>query len=181
MKSPNILNKTRAYLIGHMEYKCGRDWRDYVKKELEGRNITLFDPYHKPFVNETPEDDTSRDEMYKWMKNEQYDLVQQRMWKVRSEDLRLIDISDFFIVRIAPKIASWGSAEEIITAAREKKPIFLSIEGGKKVCPLWLLGVIPHKYIYNDIDEVISTIKAIDDGVIKMSSDRWRLLRPELR
>jgi hypothetical protein len=33
----------------------------------------------------------------------------------------------------------------------EKKPLFLSIEGGKKKTPLWLMGVVPHKYIYDSI------------------------------
>lgn len=41
--------------------------------------------------------------------------------------------------------------------------------------------MIPHKYIYNNIFEIIETIKAIDDGIIKINSDRWKLLKNELR
>ena len=36
-------------------------------------------------------------------------------------------------------------------------------------------------YIYNNIDEAIETIKAIDAGIVRTSSDRWKLLLPELR
>ena len=121
--------------------------------------------------------------MMKWRETEQYDMVAQRMKLVRGYDLRLCDICDWFIAVIRPSVASWGSSEEITTIIREKKPVFLVIddEKGKRSCPLWLFGVLPHKYIYNNLNEAIETIKAIDDDVIKTNSDRWKLLLPELR
>ena len=39
------LNKTRTYLVGHMQYASGRDWRDYVEGELEPLGIRIFNPY----------------------------------------------------------------------------------------------------------------------------------------
>jgi len=178
----NLLNNTRCYLCGGMQYaKDGRGWREVIKEQLSSRGIKFFDPYYKPFVHDIPENDASRAEMLHWMETEQYDLVQQRMWEVRGYDLRLCDISDFIIGHINPKEPTIGTVEEIITSVREKKPVFLAVEGSKKKCPLWLLGTIPHKYIYNDIEEIISTIKAIDDGIIKMHSSRWKLLKMELR
>jgi hypothetical protein len=62
-----------------------------------------------------------------------------------------------------------------------KKPIFLSVEGGKKKCPLWILGMIPHKYIYNSVEEIVDMIRKIDGEKVKVDSDRWRLLKPEYR
>lgn len=179
----NILRKTKCYLIGHMEFLDGRGWRDSVKKQLSGRNIQFFDPYIKPFIHDVPEDENSRSEMIHWRETEQYDLIAQRMKQVRGYDLRLCDLSDWFIAVINPKIASWGSAEEITTLVREKKPLFLVIDDpkGKKACPLWLFGVLPHKYIYNTLNEAIETIKAIDDGIVKVSSDRFKLLKLEYR
>lgn len=179
--SQNVLYKTRCYLIGHMQYENGRGWREKIKDVLGGRDITFFDPYHKPFLDDVPEDEKSREQMLHWMETEQYDLVQTRMWAVRGYDLRLCDICDFFIAHINPSVASWGSAEEITTVVREKKPLFLSIEGGKKKTPLWIMGKLPHKYIYNNIDEIVDTVKAIDDGIVKINSDRWKLLKKELR
>jgi hypothetical protein len=180
-KNKNLLKDTRCYLIGHMQYMDGRSWREDLKEVLNGRGIKFYDPYHKPFIHDVPEDNDSREEMLHWMDTQQYDLVQQRMWAVRGYDLRLCDICDFFVAHIVPNVASWGSAEEISTVIRQKKPLFLSIEGGKRVCPLWLMGVVPHKYIYDSIEEVIQTIKHIDNGIIRMSSDRWKLLLPEMR
>lgn len=182
-KSPNLLYRTRCYLIGHMQYSNGEGWRNEVKKKLDGRNIHFCDPYHKPFIYEIPEDEKARQEMKHWMETEQYDLVAQRMKTVRGEDLRCCDLCDWFIAVIKPSVASWGSAEEITTIIRQKKPLFLIIddERGKKASPLWVMGMMPHKYIYNTLDEAMQTIKAIDDGIVKMSSDRWKLFRKELR
>jgi hypothetical protein len=177
----NLLKNTRCYLIGHMQYVNGEGWRDKVKKGMATRGIKFYDPYFKPFVHDIPEDEGSRAEMLHWMETEQWDLVQQRMWAVRGYDLRLCDVCDFFIAHIIPNVASWGSAEELTTIIRQKKPLFLSVEGGKKKTPLWLMGTIPHKYIYNSVDEIIDTVGYIDDGVIKMTSDRWKLLRPDVR
>ena len=182
-KKKNILKKTKCYLIGSMENIDGRSWRTKIKHSLEGRNITFLDPYIKPFVKNIPEDETSRGEMLHWRETGQYDMLAQRMGAVRADDLRCIDLSDWLIAMVNPKIASWGSGEEIPTAIKEKKPLFLIVDDPKGIaaCPLWFFGVLPHKYIYSSIEDAVETIKSIDDGKIKLSSDRWHLLKEEYR
>jgi len=177
----NLLYKTKTYLVGHMQYLSGRDWRQEVTEKLLKLNITCFDPYKKPFMKDVEEDEASRQEMETWMKTKQYDRVTERMKTVRSYDLNLVDRSDFIIAHLVPDVASWGSAEEIVTAVRMKKPIFISMEGGKSKTPLWMLGMLPHKYIYNSLDEVVNMLYAIDNGDKEIDSDRWRLLRKEFR
>ena len=103
------------------------------------------------------------------------------MKTVRSYDLNLVDRSDFIVAHLVPDVASWGSAEEIVTAVRMKKPIFISMEGGKSKTPLWMLGMLPHKFIYNNLDEVIEMLYAIDNRSKPIDSDRWRLLKKEYR
>ena len=103
------------------------------------------------------------------------------MKEIRSYDLNLVDRSDFIVAHLNPTVASWGSAEEIVTAVRMKKPVFISIEGGKTKTPMWLFGMIPHKYIYNSIDEIISTLHSINSGEKIIDSDRWRLLKHKYR
>lgn len=177
----NLLYKTKTYLVGHMQYLSGRDWREEVAEKLKDLSITCFDPYKKPFIKDVEEDEASRQEMEAWMKTKQYDRVTDRMKTVRSYDLNLVDRSDFIIAHLVPDVASWGSAEEIVTAVRMKKPIFISMEGGKAKTPLWMLGMLPHKYIYNSLDEVLEMLYAIDNGIKPIDSDRWRLLRKEYR
>ena len=183
LSAKNLLRDTRSYLIGHMQYANGQSWRNFVKSRFENSGIKFYDPYHKPFIHDIPEDDSSRAEMLHWMETEQYDMVAQRMKAVRGYDLRLCDICDWFIAVIKPEVASWGSAEEITTVIKEKKPLFLIIDhpSGKKACPLWLMAIMPHKYVYSSLDEALDTIQAIDDGIIKLTSDRWKLLKPEYR
>lgn len=184
MKKKNILYKTRSYLAGSMQYaKDGRGWRDKIKEELKHTGIQFFDPYHRPFIHDVNEDEASRSEMLHWMETEQYDLVTQRIKEVRRFDLRLVDLSDWFICLICPKVASWGTAEELSLMVREEKPVFVIIDDslGKQKTPLWIMSMIDHKYIYNSVDDAIEMIKAIDDGIVKLSSNKWKLLKPELR
>ena len=183
MKQKNILKRTRVYLAGAMEFADGRGWRERVKKDLSDRNIIFMDPYEKPFIDATPEDEDSRCEMLHWRETGQFNLLSQKMKKIRADDLRCIDLADWVLVVIQPKVASWGTGEEVPTAIKEKKPVFLVIDDPKGVaaCPLWFFGAIPHKYIYGSLDDAINTIKSIDDGIIKLSSDRWHLLKEEYR
>lgn len=177
----NLLENTKTYLVGHMQYLSGRNWREEITEKLNKLNITCFDPYKKPFMKDVEEDEASRLEMETWMKTKQYDRVTERMKTVRSYDLNLVDRSDFIIAHLVPNVASWGSAEEIVTAVRMKKPIFISMEGGKAKTPLWMLGMLPHKYIYNSLDEVVDMLYAIDNGNKSIDSDRWRLLQKQFR
>ena len=177
----NVLEGTKTYLVGHMQYLSGRNWREETSNSLKALKITCFDPYKKPFLRDVEEDESSRQEMESWMATKQYDRVTDRMKTVRAYDLNLVDRSDFIIAHLVPDVASWGSAEEIVTAVRMKKPVFISMEGGKEKTPLWMLGMFPHKYIYNSLDEIIKMLYSIDSGTKKIDSDRWRLLKKEYR
>tara|TARA_Y100001938_G_C8101556_1_gene442173 strand:+ start:11925 stop:12461 length:537 start_codon:yes stop_codon:yes gene_type:complete len=177
----NLLFNTKTYLVGHMQYLSGRNWREEVAEKLSPLGITCFDPYKKPFVKDVEEDEESREQMNAWMNEERYDKVTEKMKIIRSYDLNLVDRSDFIVAHLVPDVASWGSAEELVTAVRMKKPIFISMEGGKSKTPLWMLGMLPHKYIYNSLDEILNMLYAIDNGKKQIDSDRWRLLRKEYR
>lgn len=177
----NYLYKTRTYLVGHMQYANGRDWRAYAEGELSPLGIRVFNPYNKPFVKDVNEDEEERLSVAHCMEHGYYNDVADRMKLIRSYDLNLVDRSDFIVAHLLPDIASWGSAEEIVTAVRMKKPIFISMEGGKSKTPLWMMGMLPHHYIYDTIEEVVSMLKSIDNGEKKIDSDRWRLLKKELR
>lgn len=159
----------------------GDEWRNDVRRQLADTGIIFFSPYERPFINDIPEDAQARDELNQGMRTEAWDFVADRMTKIRAHDLRLVDISDFIIARIDPKVVTYGTIEEITTAVREKKPIFLCVVGGKEKTPLWLMGMFPHRYIYDDLDTVVEVVRAIDSEHIRLSSDRWKLLRKEYR
>lgn len=177
----NVLNKTKTYLVGSIQYEDGRGWREDMTRFLQEKNITVFDPYKKPFTNAPEEDEQTHARMQALMEAGEYDEVSAHFKQVRALDLSMVDRSDFIICYLNPKVFTAGSMEELVTATRMKRPIFLVIEGGKKKTPLWILGMIPHKFIYNNFDELKQMITHIDTGVKSIDSDRWRLLKPELR
>lgn len=116
-----------------------------------------------------------------WIKDNNYGVVADHMKKVRSFDLSMVDRSDFIICYLNPEVPTFGTMEELSWAARCKKPTFIVIEGGKQKTPFWVMGMFPHKYIYNTFEEVVKTLEKIDDGKIQINSDRWRLFEPHLR
>ena len=154
----NLLERTKTYLVGHMQYANGRNWRDYVEEELKPFGIQIFNPYKKPFVKDVAEDEGMRQKVAEDMENGHFSDVAKRMKQIRSYDLNLVDRSDFIIAHLLPEVASWGSAEEIVTAVRMKKPIFVSMEGGKNKTPLWMMGMMPHRYIYDSIEDVVKEV-----------------------
>jgi len=164
-----------------MQYQNGRGWRERVAEKLKEIGVVCFDPYSKPFVKDIKECENFQKELLDNLENENYDFVAEKMKDVRAHDLALCDFSSFIIAYIDPKVVTVGSYEEIYWANRLKKPIFLVIEGGKKRCPLWLLGTIPHKYIYDSIDQVVDVLFKIASGEKEMDSSRWRLLKEEYR
>jgi nucleoside 2-deoxyribosyltransferase len=176
-----ILKKTKTYLVGAMQYENGRTWRDVITPHLTSMGIVVFNPYSKPFIEDSNEAEDAREKMKHQMECGDFDAVAQRMKHVRSFDLRLVDLSDFIIAYVNPKIASWGTAEELVTACRQKKVTFIIIDGGKALCPYWILGMFPHKYIYGSVEEVVDMLKKINSGEKSIDSDRWKLLLPQYR
>jgi hypothetical protein len=143
--------------------------------------IVCYDPYCKPFVIDVDETESANESLKLLRAKGEYDEVERIMKRIRSFDLALTDKADFIVAYIDPEVFTCGSIEELSWANRQKKPIFLIVEGGKSKCPLWLFGMIPYKYIYNNLDEVVEAIKKIDSGEKETDSSRWRILREEFR
>lgn len=177
----NILNKTKTYLIGHMEYADGTKWREDMTIFLHNMGITVFDPYKKPFINAPKEDASTHERLHFLMQSEEYDEVAAHFKQVRAFDLSMVDRSDFVICYINPKVPTIGTIEELVSSIQKKRPTFIVMEGGKQNTPLWIMGMLPHKYIYNSFEEVKNVLTNIDSGIKSLDSDRWRLFKPELR
>ena len=177
----NVLYRTKCYTIGAMEYASGINWRELVENTLQPRGITVFNPYKKPFINDCDESPDVRERMRQHMLNREFETVTQWARDIRRYDLNLVDRSDFIIANIIPSTASWGTAEELSTAVAARKPIFTVIQGGVEKCPLWLMGQLKYKYMYNSIEDVLKMLVDIDDGYQHIDSPSWRLLKPELR
>ena len=167
--------------MGPMEYENGNTWRIALQERLKSLKIHFFNPYSKPFIEYFSEDESARMDLKGKMAARNFEPVHEVMKKVRADDLRLCDISDFGIARIVPTVPTFGTMEEISWFVRCKKPLFIYIEGGKEKTPLWLTGMIPDCYIFDSQAEVEEVIIKISKGSIPMDDSRWRLLRKEFR
>ena len=85
----NILYRTKCYTIGPMEYADGSNWRATVEQTLQPRNITVFNPYKKPFINDCDESSDVRVRMRTAMRDGRYDEVSEWSRSIRRFDLNL--------------------------------------------------------------------------------------------
>jgi hypothetical protein len=170
----NRLAFSRAYLCGAMDRVAdgGIAWRENLKTQLEDLKINWMDPCHKP-IDIGIEDLENREQRRRWKQAGRFDLVANDIKVIRCVDLRLVDLSDFLVVNLDMEVHACGTYEELFLANRQKKPIVVRLEQGKKACPDWLLGVLPHQMIFSTWDEVGRYLRhvAVDDVVD--SFNRW--------
>jgi nucleoside 2-deoxyribosyltransferase len=178
-----ILRGTKVYLAGNLEYATeshARGWRDYLAEELKKIEIKTLDPTTVVFEGQPHETEEVREWLKLAREEERYDEVVNYMVPVVQKDLRQIDLSDFIIFNISVDSPTFGTIHELVIAIQQKKPVFICV-GDKKKTPLWLLGIVPHHYFYNSVDEILEKIKQINSGEEEIDSARWRLLIDELR
>jgi nucleoside 2-deoxyribosyltransferase len=178
----HLLNRTKCYLAGNIENSNAPNyWRELVKAELKETGILFFDPLKKPFLDSANEDKEHIAKLAKLRADGAYKELSKVMRKIRVEDLSLVDRADFLIASISAKTASWGTAEEVFWANRMKKPLFLVVAEGRRSCPFWIFGTLPEDEIYDNIEDVIATIKKYDSGEKAMDLSRWKIFREEYR
>lgn len=171
----NRLYNTLVYLAGPMD-KCennGKIWRTLITPQLTNMGICVLDPTDKP-INKGLEDIESRKQREFLLKEGKYEEFGKQVRLLRIIDLRMMDKADFIIAYININIPTCGTYEEIFRANIDKKPILLSVEGGKNNCPHWMFGVLPHEHIFNNWDELMSYLNFIDCSEIEPQHfKRW--------
>lgn len=175
-----ILNKTKVYTIGSMQYGDGTGWRNKLKEDFAPMKIHILDPYHKQFVRHISESRETRLELNKLREEGKWDELN-KFWKdVRVHDLACVDKSDFVVWYLDVTIPTIGSVEEAAWSVRLKRPTYIVVHQGKEKAPDWIFGMVPHQYILSSLDEFVSEIKQIDAGTKKMDN-RWRLFHEDIR
>jgi nucleoside 2-deoxyribosyltransferase len=177
----NLLDKCSTYLAGPMEFQDGQGWRDYVESALAPLNLRIFNPYKNKFIRNFEESEEARQHLMKLREEGKFEELAVACKEIRIYDLSYVDRCDFLICYLNTKIFSLGTSEELIWANRLKKPIFVVVEQGKKAAPLWLFGMIPDRYIFDNFPALTDYIKQIACGEIKLTDNRLKLLQPEYR
>ena len=173
-KKINRLKFNRGYLCGAMDQATdnGVGWRQKLQTEMVDLQIIWLDPTRKPIhLGVEDMENKERRKILKQLGN--YDAVCSDMKVIRAVDLRMTDISDFLVVNLDLKVYTCGTMEEIFNANREKKPIIIRMEQGKKSCPDWMLGTLPHEMIFSDWSEVHAYLRHVAHDPIVESFKRW--------
>ena len=168
----NQLKNNRCYLAGPMDYVAdhGVGWREQVQIDLADLGLVFLDPCNKP-TTEALEDADTYTELREAKERGDYDYAHSIMKPIRHVDLRMVDHSDFLIVHLDLTVPSFGTIEEITTGNRSKKPILIHIEQGKERVSNWLLGMLPHWFIFSTWLELYDYVRRVDCG---MATDpRW--------
>ena len=176
----NILKNAVCYLSGSMEYcpNNGQAWRKQLKElsEKSGLDINFLDPTDKPkgLMAETKG-------IYSSLRNgKQWVDLQKYVKRIRRDDLRCVDLSDFIVVCIDRKIHACGTYDEVFTAEDQQKPILCISVGGKEELPGWLFAVFKIEEIFDSVEACVQYIKDLNEGKLPVD-DRWVLIRDYLK
>jgi hypothetical protein len=153
----------------------GVQWRNYIKEQSEKRDLGLsfFDPCDKP---------EGLGSEIGIEKNKVRDLLQEGKWEeaqdfvkvFRRYDLRGVDTSDFLIVKVDMNVHMCGTYDELFTAEREQKPIFIIMGTGQKKLdiPTWLIAFIRPDEIFETEDECLDHLEKLNKGELEFDR-RW--------
>jgi len=178
---PNRLKGNRGYLGGGMDRipDGGVAWRVNLQRELTDLEIVWMDPTSKP-IEIGVEDLENREYRRRMKESGSYDIVATDMKIIRCVDLRMVDLSDFLIVSIDLEVHQCGTYEELFLANREKKPIIIMVTQGKRNCPDWLLGTVPHDLIFDSWGEVKQYVRHVAHDPVINTFRRWMFFNYDL-
>jgi hypothetical protein len=76
----------------------------------------------------------------------------------------MCDISDFLIFYVDKNIHLCGSYYEFTISNLARKPILCVVKQGKKETPKWIFGCIPHQFLFNSFEEMLSYLNYVDQS-----------------
>jgi len=134
----NILEKTRCYLSGPMDFVGSRviekylGWRAILTPILKAFSIRVLDPWNKPAIrgheNYGQEGVLPNKEQYEadfWTSAATRVRFERDFWETVHIDLRMTDLSDFVVAFVPTNIYSVGTVHEIIVARQQQKPVLM--------------------------------------------------------
>jgi len=175
-------------LWGHNFYLCGpmdrvpdggTTWRNELKPFLYDMGIMVFDPCNKPgLIGEDPAliiEDAEQRELRRQMKLAgDWDGVAASMRPVRNIDLDAVDNSTGLIVYWDTDVHLCGTMEEVFWGNRMKKPIMIVNKKGKVDMPDWMFAALPHRFFFNNFQELKEYLVHVDTAPEVETYNRWR-------
>ena len=177
-----ILDESLCYLIGAME--CASDngisWRAELIQLCKSKDLKIkfLDPTNKVRVLQK-EIGEEREKNAKLKRDGSWEELTSFMKIVVRQDHRCVDLSDFVIFYLDPTLHTCGSYFEFQSTLTQKKPYFIIVPQGKSQTPSWLFGICDHTKIFDNIEQVVDQLVALNNGSEPLS-DRWVLFRKQI-
>jgi len=179
----NTLNGTRAYTVGNLEFDSftsAAQWRQKLIEALTPIGIQILSPLDNMFKTFHPETAGWNRELRSMLKDpNRWNEVHEAAKLVRNRDLAMVDASQFLVAVLNPDKPTFGTTDELITAKRSCKPIFLVIpERGYSAIPIWLASYFKPEDVYESVDEVIRELYRINsEPVENLNNKYWKIFK----
>jgi nucleoside 2-deoxyribosyltransferase len=179
----NTLSGTRAYTVGNLEFDSfasAAKWRQLLSDALTPIGVQILSPLDNVFKTFAPESAGWNKELKERLQNpSHWDFVHEEAKKIRNRDLCQVDISTFIVAVLNPDKPTFGTTDEIITAKRACKPVFLVIpDKGYSGIPIWLASYFKPNWVYSSIDEVIQELYRINNSPVEdLNNKYWKILK----
>lgn len=163
--SKDYLRNRLSYLGGPIQYQDGPNWRPAVKEVLSSKfGLIVQDPFIDEKQKKGPR-------LKAAIEAQDYDKATEITKGFVRRDLNCIQKSDLTIFNLPYKVPTYGTTEEIVTAWRNKIPVFIVVPEGKKFAPYWFLGYLDHRFIFGSWNELYEFLDKLNKGEFK---NEWR-------
>jgi len=155
------------YLCGPIDYAkdLGIGWRQEITPRLREMGTFVIDPTNKPTAEKELFEGVENQGLRRALKeNGEFEKLHELGQSVRNFDLRSCDKADGLIVYLDYDVVMTGTLEELFIANKSKKPILVFCKQGKKSIADWIYFTIPPKYIFENMDEIISYLHKVNSG-----------------
>ena len=161
-----VLEDTKCYLGGPIEFEMGPNWRIPVVEVLEGEfGVQVLDPFNDPKQQWAPA-------LKKAREKKDFKTMRKIARKFVHKDLCWVDRSDFTISNLPHGVCTTGSHHEITQANDRKKPTLLVCSKGKEYVPFWYQGFIKQKYMFGKWKKLYKYLRAVEAG-LHDRDERW--------
>jgi hypothetical protein len=170
----NKLWGMRVYLCGPIDAAedLGQGWRNQLTPWLHERGLVVLNPMQKP-IDIGIEDAVHLVKRRELKQAGRFSEFAREMRIIRSVDLRMCDMSDFIIVNLDLNIPSCGTWEEVFWTNRMKKPSLVNVVQDRTNVPDWMIGTIPHEFIFSHMNWLKAYLHLVDVGADKRTFNRW--------
>jgi len=170
MAQRGLIKGFRIFLSGPIDRAddFGMGWRKTIRKLCRDAELGVFffDPTNKPKSMRT-ESGIEAIMIQEMVREDKWGEAKAFTKVIRREDLRGVDWADIVIVNLDIDSRPCGTYDEVFTAYRESKPVYIIMAGDrtKYDIPSWLVSYIEGpEDIFDNLEDCVERLIQLDRG-----------------